>query len=102
MGSGFLEGVYQECLEIELTERGIPFVPQRDLQIAYKRRTLKHVYRADFVCYEKIIIEVKAVTELVNDHRAQVFHYLRATGMRLGLLINFGSHPQLEHDRIVL
>jgi len=102
MGCGFLEPVYQECLEIELSERGIPFVPQRKLPITYKGRILEQSYKADFLCYDKIVVEAKAVTQLADEHRAQVFNYLRATGMRLGLLINFGSYPKVEDERIVL
>jgi GxxExxY protein len=102
MGRGFLEPVYQECLEIELSERGIPFLAQRQLQIVYKGRILEQIYKPDFVCYEKIILEVKAVTKLADAHRAQFFNYLRSTGMRLGMLVNFSSHPKLEYERIVL
>jgi GxxExxY protein len=102
MGRGFLEPVYQECLEIELAERGIPFFPQRKLPIIYKGRTLEQFYKADFLCYDKIVIEVKAVSQLVDEHRAQIFNYLRATGMRLGILVNFCSKRELESDRIVL
>jgi GxxExxY protein len=101
MGRGFLEAVYQECLGIELTERGIPFVPQQQLPIVYKGRTLLQFYKADFVCYDKIIVEVQAITELTEGHRPQVFNYLKATGMRLGILVNFGSYPKLEYDRVV-
>ena len=102
MGRGFLEPVYQECLEIELEERGIPFVAQHELQIVYKGRTLEQTYKPDFICYGKIIFEAKAVTELADAHRAQVFNYLRATGMRLGILVNFSSYPKVEYERIVL
>jgi GxxExxY protein len=102
MGRGFLEAVYQECLEIEFAERGIPFVPQRELPIVYKGRTLEQFYKADFFCYDKIILEVKAISQFGDEHRAQVFNYLRATGMKLGILLNFGSHPLLESDRVVL
>lgn len=63
---------------------------------------MKQIYKPDFVCYEKIILEVKAVTSIADGHRAQVFNYLRATGMRLGLLVNFSSHPKIEYERIVL
>jgi len=102
MGRGFLEAVYQECLEIELTEQRIPFVPQQVLPIAYKGRELVQTYKADVVCYGKIVVEVKAIAQLADEHRAQVFNYLRATGMRLSLLVNFSSHPKLEYERIVL
>ena len=93
MGRGFLEAVYQECLEIEFAERGIPFASQQQLPIIYKGRTLEQFYKADFVCYDKIIVEVKAVSQLVDEHRAQVFNYLRATGMKLGILVNFCASP---------
>jgi GxxExxY protein len=102
MGRGFLEAVYQECLELEFAERGIPFAPKQKLPIVYKGRRLEQFYEADFFCYDKIIGEVKAVAHLADEHRAQVFNYLRATGMKLGLIVNFGSHPELETGRIVL
>jgi GxxExxY protein len=102
MGRGFLEAVYHECLEIEFLQRGIPFVPQQKLPIVYKRRRLKQIYKADFLCYDKVVVEVKAISQFGDEHRAQVFNYLRATGMRLGILVNFGSYPKLEHDRVVL
>jgi len=102
MGRGFLEAVYQECLEIELAEREIPFAAQRELRIAYKGRPLVQTYKPDLICYDKIIVELEAVSELLDEHRAQIFNYLRATGMRLGLLVNFSSHTELEYDRIVL
>jgi GxxExxY protein len=101
MGCGFLETVYQECLGIEFTERGIPFVSQRELRLSYGKRPLTTTYVADFVCYDKIIVELKAVTSLGPSHRAQVVNYLKATGMEIALLINFGSHPKLEHERII-
>jgi GxxExxY protein len=100
-GSGFVEGVYQECLEIELGLRGLPFVPQAELTLTYKGRTLKKTYEPDFVCFEKIIVEIKAVADLADEHRSQVHNYLKATGYRLGLLVNFGAHAQLRHERIV-
>jgi GxxExxY protein len=102
MGIGFLEPVYQECLEIELQERGIPFVPQTLLELRYKGRPLKKRYEPDFICFDKVIVEIKAVKELCNEFRAQVYNYLRATGHRLGLLVNFGHYPKLEYERIVL
>ncbi len=102
MGRGFLETVYQECLEIELAERRIPFVSQHRLPIVYKGRTLTQYYKADFVCYDKIIVEVKAVSCLINEHKAQAIHYLRATGMRLAILVNFCSAPELESERLIL
>ena len=100
-GCGFLEAVYQECLEIEFEMQGIPFVSEKDLSLNYKGKPLKQRYTPDFICYDKIIVELKAVSALADEHRAQVHNYLKATGMRLGLLINFGHHPKLEYERIV-
>ena len=100
-GCGFLEAVYQECLEIELGIRGIPFQPQAELKLAYKGRPLKQHYYPDFFCFGKIIVEIKAVSELADEHRAQVHNYLKATGCRLGLLVNFGHKGKLEYERVV-
>ena len=100
-GCGFLEAVYQECLEIELELRAIPFQPQAELSLAYKGRRLKQRYFPDFLCFGKIIVEIKAVSELADEHRAQVHNYLKATGFRLGLLVNFGQKSKLEYERIV-
>jgi len=100
-GCGFLEGVFQECLEFELTDRGIPFETKPVLQLEYKGRQLKQTYQPDFVCFGKIILELKAVTNLADEHRAQVHNYLKATGLRVGLLVNFGHFPLDEHERIV-
>jgi GxxExxY protein len=100
-GCGFLEAVYQECLEPEFELRGIPFQPQAQLALVYKGRTLRQTYQPDFLCFGKIILEIKAATSLAAEHRAQVHNYLKATGHRLGLLANFGSHPKLEYERIV-
>ncbi|MFO0877870.1 MAG: GxxExxY protein [Gemmataceae bacterium] len=102
MGCGFLEAVYQECLELELAARDVPFRPQAELALAYKGHTLRQVYVPDFVCWEKIILEIKAVKCLDDVFRAQVHNYLKATGCKLGLLVNFGHHPKLEYERIVL
>jgi GxxExxY protein len=101
-GCGFLEAVYQECLEIEMELQGIPFTPQAELTLRYKDRTLTHRYQPDFVCYGQFILEIKAVSQLTDEHRAQVYNYLKGTGYRLGLLANFGHHPLLEYERIVL
>jgi GxxExxY protein len=100
-GCGFVEAVYQECLELELGFQAIPFVPQSELQIAYKGLILKQTYKPDFICFDTIIVEIKAVSNLDDEHRKQVHNYLKATGKRLGLLINFGHHPKLEHERII-
>jgi GxxExxY protein len=101
LGCGFLEPVYQECLEIELAMQAIPFRAQEELKLRYKDHLLKQVYEPDFVCWEKVIVEIKAVSELADIHRAQVQNYLKATGHRLGLLVNFGNYPKLEWERIV-
>lgn len=101
-GSGFLEAVFQECLEYELGLQGIPYVPQMALSLAYKGHPLRQRYMADLVCYDKIIVELKAVGNLTDEHRAQLLNYLNATGLKLGLLVNFGHHPKLEWERLVL
>jgi GxxExxY protein len=101
MGCGFLEAVYQECLEIELALRGIPFKPQGELVLKYKGRTLQQTYIPDFLCYDKIIVEIKALSELDGVHRSQVHNYLKATGHRLGLLVNFGAPGKVHYERIV-
>ena len=101
-GSGFLEAIYQERLEIELGERRIPCKVQPELSLTYKGRPLKSEFKPDFICYDKIVLELKAVTALADEHRAQVQNYLRATGMKLGLLVNFGHYPKLEYERIAL
>ncbi len=100
-GCGFVEPVYQECLEIEFGLQVIPFHAQRKLQLRYKGKPLKQVYIPDFICFDQIIVEIKAVKTLCNEHRAQVHNYLKGTGFRLGLLVNFGHHPKLEYERIV-
>jgi GxxExxY protein len=100
MGCGFLEAVYQECLEKEFSNRGIPFQPQIALELTYKGELLKQIYKPDFICFEKIIIEIKAVKEIAPEHQAQLLNYLKATGLELGLLVNFGGHPKTEILRI--
>ena len=102
LGHGFLESVYQEALEIEFNRRNIPYEREKELQIVYDGVLLKQTYRADFLCYGKIIVELKAVSELDDSHKAQIYNYLHATGCRLGLLINFGSSDGLEYERKVL
>ncbi len=100
MGAGFLEAVYQECLGREFALRDIPHRAQVMLALAYKGLALDQTYCADFVCYDKIIVELKATSQLRPEHRAQVHNYLKATGMRLGLLVSFGHHPLVEVARI--
>jgi GxxExxY protein len=102
MGCGFLEAVYQECLEREFHNRKILFEAQKELQLKYKGTALKQIYKPDFICYGKIIVELKAVKDVNPEHRAQVFNYLKATGLRLGLLVNFGHYPKATVERIIL
>jgi len=100
LGCGFLEPAYQEALEIEFQIQGIPFAREVPLNITYKDRTLKQAYFADFICYGKIILELKAVDKLITKHEAQVINYLEATKLKLGLLVNFGQ-TSLQQERIV-
>ena len=102
LGPGFLEAVYQEALEIEFQRRNIPYEREKELKIIYDGVELKQTYRADFVCYGNIIVELKAVSALDDAHRAQVYNYLHATGMKLGLLYNFGYPTGLEKERIIV
>jgi GxxExxY protein len=99
LGSGFLEAVYQEALGIEFEKRSIPFKKEKRLEISYKNQILSKYYEADFICYSKIIVETKAIKELSGIDEAQVINYLKATGLKIGLLINFGSES-LEHKRL--
>jgi GxxExxY protein len=102
MGCGFLEPVYQECLEKELRLRNIPFVSQAELMLTYKGEPLVQTYKPDFICFNKIIVELKAVREIAPEHKAQVINYLKATGMKLGLLVNFGAYPKATIIRLAL
>lgn len=99
LGHGFLEAVYQEALEVEFTKRNIPFDREKELPIYYDGKPLKQTYRADFVCFGHIIVELKAVQNIDDSHRSQVFNYLKATGFRLGVLINFGHSDGIEIER---
>ncbi len=102
MGCGFLESVYQECLEIGMAFQHIPFEAQKELRLTYRQRPLNKTFVADFLCYDKIIVEIKAVSELTNEHRAQIQNYLNGTDCKLGLLVNFGHYPKVEYERFVL
>jgi GxxExxY protein len=102
MGCGFLEPVYQECLEKELMVRGIPFESQKELRLRYKGEVLNLTYKPDLICYGTIIVELKAGKEIDDVHRAQVFNYLKATGLRLGLLVNLGHYPKATVERIIM
>ena len=96
LGTGFSEEVYQEALEREFAMRHIPFVSQQVLRISYKGEWLSKTYKADLVCYDKIILELKAVKTLLPEHEAQLLNYLKATGMRLGFLVNFCCFPKAD------
>ena len=100
-GNGFLEAVYQECLEIEFGLKRIPYQVHVPLQLTYKGQSLNQVYKPDFICYSKIIVEIKAVVHLADEYRAQLLNYLKATEYKLGFLVNFGHYPQLEYERFV-
>ena len=100
-GCGFHEPVYHKCLEIELEFQGIPFLSKPLQTLRYRGRTLVQTFNPDFLCYEKIILEIKAVSALVDEHWAQVLNYLAATGCNLGLLVNFGHYPRLEYERLL-
>ncbi|NLG28445.1 MAG: GxxExxY protein [Chloroflexi bacterium] len=100
MGAGFLEAVYQECMEHELGSRRIPFRAREPIALQYKGQPLSHPYLPDLVCYDRIIIEIKAVKALTDEHRAQPLNYLRATGLHLGLLVNLCSYPKASVERI--
>ena len=102
MGCGFLEAVYQECLEYELADRKIPFISKPPLRLQFKNRQLKAFYQPDLICYERIVIEIKATATLADEHSAQVLNYLNATKLPLGILVNFGHHPKLQYKRIAL
>jgi GxxExxY protein len=101
MGAGFLEAVYQECMERELTRQGIPFQTEKKLSILYKNEPLEQVYKPDLICYGKILVELKSVKLLKPEHHAQVINYLKATNLHLGLLVNFGSHPKATIKRLI-
>ena len=99
-GFGFTEPIYQECLAIEFEIQGISFVEQPKLQLEYKGRTMKNFFKPDFICYNKIIIEIKALPILIAQNKSQTLNYLNATKFELALLVNFGHYPKLEYKRI--
>ena len=101
-GHGFVEPVYQDCLEIELGHLDIPFDPQRNYPLHHRGVQLKHSYTPDLLCYDQVIVELKAVKSLTDEHRAQVLNYLKVTGLQIGLLVNFGAFQKVEWERIIL
>jgi GxxExxY protein len=98
-GCGFLEPVYHECLAIEFEFQRIPAISKPTLMLSYRGRVLVQTYNPDFICYQKIVLELKTVSKLIDEHRAQLLNYLNATGFELELLVNFGHYPGLEHER---
>ncbi len=102
MGNGFLEEVYQESLELELNQRRIPYSAKPKLTLFYKGQPLKKYYEADLIVIGEIVVELKAAKTLTTEHEAQLINYLKATGKRVGYLVNFGSFPRLEWKRLVL
>ena len=101
LGAGFVEGIYQEALEMEFARQNIPHLREHNLNVFYKGQKLSKHYFADFVCYNQIIVELKALSAITSNHEAQVINYLKASEMKLGLLINFGSRS-LQYKRFVL
>jgi GxxExxY protein len=102
LGCGFVEAVYQESLAKEFANRNIPFFEQPEITIAYKNEVLKQTFHPDFVCYDKIILELKAVKETNDEFKAQLMNYMKITKLRLGLLVNFGHFPRATVERIIL
>ena len=100
-GCGFLEPVYHECLQIEFESQNVPFRSKPPQTLRYRGHTLLQTFTPDFVCYDRIIVEIKASSRLVDEHRAQLLNYLSATGYDLGLLVNFGHYPKLESERLL-
>jgi len=101
LGAGFAEAVYQEAMEIELRSRGILFERQKRLRIVYKGQPLQCEYVADLICFASVVIEIKAIRETGKREESQLINYLRATGLRVGLLLNFGDPGQLDWSRLV-
>lgn len=99
-GCGFTETVYQECLAIEFAIQEIPFVRHPRILMDYKGTILQQYFELDFLCFDKVIVELKAVRSLIDEHRSQTLNYLNATKFDLALLVNFGHHPKLEYERL--
>ncbi len=102
LGPGFLEVIYQDAMKIELESQGIPFEFQKPLPVYYRGHLLPHEYIADLICYERILLELKAVKDIHEAHLAQVMNYLKATGLALGYVINFGSQEKLQWQRVLM
>ncbi|MBW8815688.1 MAG: GxxExxY protein [Caulobacterales bacterium] len=102
IGCGFLEAVYQECLTIEFGRRGVPFRATPRLALSYDGVPLQQTYTPDFICFDAIVVELKAVRTLAPEHRAQVLNYLKAGNLKVGLLINFGAGAKIQIERFAL
>jgi GxxExxY protein len=100
LGCGFLEAVYQEAMERELESHGIPFKSQPAIEINYKGKPLNKKYQPDLICFDEVIVEIKAISTLTGIEEAQIINYLKATGLKIGLLMNFGA-KSLDHKRFV-
>ena len=101
IGNGFLEAVYQECLELEFGLREIQFLSQKPISLEYKKMKLKQKYIPDFICYDKIVVELKSVRKILPEHEAQLINYLKATKLKLGFLVNFSAFPKVDIRRFV-
>lgn len=101
LGHGYLEAVYQEALALEFEARDVPFVKEKEIDIQYKGRVLAKRYVADFICFNRVIVETKAVSALLPEHQAQALNYLRATGLKVAVLVNFGSSQGIQWKRLV-
>ena len=101
LGSGFLEAVYQEAMELELALRSVPFEPQKELCIYYKGHCLKKKYCADLICFGSVLVEIKVMRQLGSGEESQLLNYLNATGLRVGILINFGDAGRLDWKRMI-
>ncbi len=99
LGSGYSEPIYQECLSVICSERGIPWEREKMLKMYFHGVELEKTYKADFVCYDDIIVELKAVSEILSEHRAQLFNYMRITNSKFGILINFGESQKLHAEK---
>lgn len=102
LGAGFLEAVYQECLGLEFAARGVPFEERPTLSLSYKGSQIRQRYVPDFICFRAVVVELKALGEVAAEHRAQILNYLKASGLRVGLLVNFGCAPKARVYRFVL
>ena len=102
LGCGFIEAVYQEALAKEFASRSIPYCEQPEITISYKKELLRQTFHPDFVCYDKIILEIKAVKETNEEFKAQLMNYMKISKLRLGLLVNFGHFPRATVERIIL